>query len=113
MRRDPGVHFVLLQQFYLLICINVLVAERDDVFLQLKKIWELEMVKKMGILVSGAAIVLLIANPGFAVAKSKRLTLEQAWAVCKAEIDRNIPKADHSARYSAGGACLLRHGYRI
>ena len=101
---------MLLQQFYLLICINVLVAERDDVFLQLKKIWELEMVKKV---VSGAAIVLLIANPGFAVAKGKRLTLEQAWAVCKAEIDRNIPKADHSARYSAGGACLLRHGYRI
>ena len=73
MRRDPGVHFLLLQQFYLLICINVLVAERDDVFLQFKKIWELEMVKKMGIVVSGAAIVLLIANPGFAVAKSKRL----------------------------------------
>jgi len=44
MRRDPGVHFVLLQQFYLLICINVLVAEGADVFLQLKKIWELEMV---------------------------------------------------------------------
>ena len=78
-----------------------------------KKIWEIEMTKKMGIIASSAAIVLLVANPGFAVAKSKKLTLDQAWALCKAEIDRTIPKDAHGARYSAGGACLLRHGYRI
>jgi hypothetical protein len=73
------------------------------------------MIKKMGIVASSATIVLLLlfASPEFAVAKSKKLTLDQAWAVCKAELDRTIPKADHSARYSAGGACLLRHGYRI
>jgi hypothetical protein len=71
------------------------------------------MTKRMGIIASSAAIVLLVASPGFAVAKSKKLTLEQAWAVCKAEIDRTIPKDQHSHRYSAGGACMLRHGYRI
>jgi hypothetical protein len=77
-----------------------------------KKIWEIQMTKKMGIIASSAAIVLLVASPGFAATKGKKLTLDQAWAVCKAEIDRTIPKADHSARYSAGGACLMRHGYR-
>ena len=71
------------------------------------------MTNKMGIIASGAAFALIFTNPGFAVAKSKKLTLEQAWALCKAELDRTIPKADHSARYSAGGACLLKHGYRI
>jgi hypothetical protein len=78
-----------------------------------KKIWEIEMTKKMGIIAASAAIVFLLANPEIAAAKSKKLSLEQAWALCKAEIDKTIPKADHSARYSAGGACLLRHGYRI
>jgi hypothetical protein len=78
-----------------------------------KKIWEIEMTRKMGIIASSAAIVLLVAHPGFAAAKSKKLTLDQAWALCKAEIDRTIPKDAHGARYSAGGACLLRHGYRI
>jgi hypothetical protein len=73
--------------------------------LKSKKIREIKMTKKMGIITSSAAIVLLFANPGFAVAKSKKLTLEQAWALCKSELDRTIPKADHSARY--GGWCLL------
>lgn len=77
------------------------------------KIWEIKMGKKIAISASSVAIVLLFANPEFAVAKSKKVTLDQAWALCKAELDRTIPKADHSARYSAGGACLLRHGYRI
>jgi hypothetical protein len=62
--------------------------------------------KKIAISASSVAIVFLLTNPEFAVAKGKKLTLDQAWAVCKAELDRTIPKADHSARYSAGGACL-------
>jgi hypothetical protein len=64
-----------------------------------KRIWEIKMTKKIAI----SAIVLLLANPEFAVAKSKKLTLDQAWAVCKAELDRTIPKAD--ALF--GGWCLF------
>lgn len=56
--------------------------------------------------------IFVIAHPAGASAKGKKYTLEQAWAICKAEIDKTVPK-DNSARYSAGGACLLRHGYRI
>lgn len=61
------------------------------------------MTKKIAISASSVAIVLLLANPEFAVAKSKKLTLDQAWAVCKAELDRTIPKAD--ALF--GGWCLF------
>jgi|ERR1700756_3177885 hypothetical protein len=78
-----------------------------------KKIWEIKMGKKIAISASSVAIVLLLANPEFAVAKGKKLTLDQAWAVCKAELDRTVPKDNHSARYSAGAACLARHGHRI
>jgi hypothetical protein len=55
----------------------------------------------------------LISYPTVSFAKGKKYTLEQAWAICKAEIDKTLSKDAHSARYSAGGACLLRHGYRI
>jgi hypothetical protein len=57
--------------------------------------------------------IFVIAHPAGASAKGKKYTLEQAWAICKAEVDKNIPKDAHGARYSAGGACLLRHGYLI
>jgi hypothetical protein len=71
------------------------------------------MAKSVGIISSSIAVALLVANPGFAVAKNKKLTLDQAWAVCKAEIDRNITKGNEHGRYAAGGACMMRHGYRI
>jgi len=54
-----------------------------------------------------------VSNPATAATKGKKLSLSQAWALCKAEIDRTIPRDNHSARYSAGGACLLKHGYSI
>ena len=68
------------------------------------------MTKKIAISASSVAIVLLLANPEFAVAKSKKLTLDQAWAVCKPSWTEQFQRR---TRYSAGGACLLRHGYRI
>jgi hypothetical protein len=71
------------------------------------------MAKSVGIIGSSIAVIHLVTNPGFAVAKSKKLTLDQAWAVCKAEIDRNITKGNEHGRYAAGGACMLRRGYRI
>jgi hypothetical protein len=57
--------------------------------------------------------LLIVACTGSTVAKSKKLTLEQAWAICKAEVDSKFTKAEHSARYAAGGACMYTHGYRI
>jgi hypothetical protein len=57
--------------------------------------------------------LLIIACTGSTMAKSKKYTLEQAWAICKAEVDSKFIKIQHNARYAAGGACMLRHGYRI
>ena len=60
------------------------------------------MAKSVGIIGSSVAVALLVASPGHAVEKSKKVTLDEAWAVCKAEIDRTIPRDQHSHRYSAG-----------
>jgi hypothetical protein len=57
--------------------------------------------------------VFMIACPLNLSAKEKKYTLEQAWAICKAQIDKTVPKDNSGARYAAGGACMLRHGYRI
>ena len=54
----------------------------------------------------------VIVYPAGSFAKGKKYTLDQAWAICKAEIDKTVPR-DASGRYAAGGACLLQHGYKI
>ena len=68
---------------------------------------------KIATIVLAAATVMVVSNPATAATKGKKLSLSQAWALCKAEIDRTIPRDNHSARYSAGGACLLKHGCSI
>jgi hypothetical protein len=70
------------------------------------------MVKTAAIILA-AATVMAVSNPATAATKGKRLTLDQAWTLCKAQVDRSIPRDNHSARYAAGGACLLKHGYYI
>ena len=57
--------------------------------------------------------LVIVACTGSTMAKSKKLTLEQAWAICKAEVDSKFTKAQHNARYAAGAGCMNRHGYRI
>jgi hypothetical protein len=43
----------------------------------------------------------------------KKISYEKAWADCKAQIDRTVPGDQASARASAGGACMKKHGYRL
>jgi hypothetical protein len=62
------------------------------------------MAKRAGVISSRVAVTLPVASSGLAMAKSRKLTLDQAWAVCKAEIDRTIPRDQHSHRYSGGVA---------
>jgi len=55
-------------------------------------------------------------SPATAVTKGtagKKLTYEQAWAFCKAQLDKRFSWDQHSQRYAAGGSCMLRFGYRI
>lgn len=49
-------------------------------------------------------------------AQAKKMTYEQAFAACKAEISKNVSPSegrDTAGRYAAGGACMKRHGYRL
>jgi hypothetical protein len=51
-----------------------------------------------------------------AFAQAKKLSYEQAWAQCRKEIAVNVPMTDattSAARYTAGGACMKRYGYRL
>ena len=62
------------------------------------------------------AMPLAISNSGIAATKGavgKKLTYEQAWAFCKAQLDKRFGWDQHSQRYAAGGSCMLRFGYRI
>ena len=65
-----------------------------------------------------AAAMLLTAFAGAsdAFAQGKKLTYEQAWAKCKAEIAKNVSpneSRDTAARFAAGGACMKRYGYKL
>jgi hypothetical protein len=64
------------------------------------------------------ALATLIAtgSPATAATKGaagKKLTYEQAWAFCTAQLDKRFGWDQHSQRYAAGGSCMLRFGYRI
>jgi hypothetical protein len=57
---------------------------------------------KIAIIILTAAAVVTVVNPATAASKGKKLTLDQAWALCKAQVDLTIPRDNHSARYAGG-----------
>ena len=52
-----------------------------------------------------------------AASKKKKVSFEQAWKLCKAELDKaNIPTTTGSSmneRYIRGGACMKKYGYDL
>jgi len=69
-----------------------------------------------GIAISSAMALVLTAGVDAATAKTKMLSYESAFAKCKQEISANVPGSDmttSAARYSAGGACMKKYGYRL
>lgn len=69
--------------------------------------------KSTGMTVLSLVAALALCGPASA---AKKVTYEQAWAKCKAEIGANVPGQDtttSSARYSAGSACMKKYGYRL
>jgi hypothetical protein len=44
---------------------------------------------------------------------AKKMSYEQAWASCKAQIDKTIPADQQTSRASAGGGCMKKYGYRL
>jgi hypothetical protein len=59
------------------------------------------------------ATSLTVTASASAATKGKKLTLDEAWALCKAEVDRTYIPEQHRDKYLAGGACMRRHGYRL
>ena len=43
----------------------------------------------------------------------KKLSYDQAWAACKAQIDRTVPGDQQAARATAGAGCMQKYGYRL
>ena len=70
---------------------------------------------RRSIVAIGAAVA-VIASASMPAAAAKKMTYEQAWTKCKAEIGANVPGSDtttSAARYSAGGACMKKYGFRL
>ena len=66
-----------------------------------------------GAIVAAFAVFALASAPASA---AKKMTYEQAWTKCKAEIGANVPGSDtttSAARHSAGGACMKKYGFRL
>jgi hypothetical protein len=68
------------------------------------------------VLIAGA----FVAAPGLAdnafAAKKKKLTYEQAWDVCKKEMDKMGvfgTSTQANERHTRGAACMKKHGYKI
>jgi hypothetical protein len=67
-------------------------------------------------LVVAAAFVMSSGLADTAVAKTKKLTYEQAWDACKKEMDKMGvfgTSTQANERHTRGAACMKKHGYRI
>lgn len=60
---------------------------------------------------------MLTSTFGFAASAGdqKKVSLSEAWKICKEEVDKAIPKsADHATqRYARGGACMKKFGHQL
>jgi hypothetical protein len=64
------------------------------------------------------SLAALFALSGVSIAqqqtKQKKVSVERAWKLCKAEVDKSgIPTDWHSQRYTKGAECMARHGHRL
>ena len=58
-----------------------------------------------------AAVFTFAAAPD-AVAQ-KKMSYDQAWAACKAQIERTVPGDQQAARATAGAGCMQKYGYQL
>lgn len=68
--------------------------------------------------VTRAAFAMAIAVPlalaGVSAAQAaKKLSYEQAWAKCKAQIDKTQFGEQQTNRATAGAGCMRQYGYRL
>lgn len=72
--------------------------------------------KILAALVAGAFVITLgLTESAFAKTK-KKLTYEQAWDVCKKEMDKMGifgTSTQANERHTRGAACMKKHGYKL
>jgi hypothetical protein len=69
--------------------------------------------KSLGVVIAlSMALPLGVADTAFAAKKQAPLTFEQAWALCKVQVDK-LAADQQSQRYSRGAACMHHYGFRI
>jgi hypothetical protein len=70
---------------------------------------------KMLVGLLATAFAITWASGASAAKREKSVSFERAWALCKAELDREkIPGPGISNdRYIRGGGCMARYGYRL
>ena len=59
------------------------------------------------------AVAFAVFAMASAPAAAAKPTYEQAWAGCKAQLDRTVPGDQASARHSAGASCMKKYGFRL
>ena len=64
------------------------------------------------IVISGA-MVMSPSEPASAATNTKKLTYDQAWAKCQAQINKAVPGDQASARHAWGSACMRKYGHKI
>jgi len=70
----------------------------------------------LSVLLAGAFIVGFGLAENAYAAKKKKLTYEQAWDVCKKEMDKMGifgTGIQANERYTRGAGCMKRYGYKI
>jgi hypothetical protein len=70
----------------------------------------------LAILMAVAASAIFTLADSASAASKKKVSFEQAWKLCKAELDRDkVPNTtgQSNERYIRGGACMKKHGYEL
>ncbi|HET7848327.1 MAG TPA: hypothetical protein VFL51_04615 [Pseudolabrys sp.] len=58
-----------------------------------------------------AGMSVALSDSAYAAKKAKHLTYDEAWAKCKAELDKY--RGDTTQKNTRGASCMHRYGYRI
>jgi hypothetical protein len=87
---------------------------RPALWAQVREVIMLKLRRRSGMYLLSFAAVLAVAGAPDASAQQK-LTYEQAFARCKADVVRNTPgeTVGSAARYSRGLACMSQYGFRL
>jgi hypothetical protein len=62
-----------------------------------------------------AAMLFAGADMASAQKKGKKVTYEEAWEICRKDVQANLPgdTTQSAARYTRGAGCMKKYGYRL